>query len=124
MFGGQGGGVCLDRSLQAINGNTFRMRGGSLVVSGNRGLWNYGVGAGYANRRYYVPVGLGGVTEATEDETYSVYGTVGRRLSRTSQIDFTAFASWYDSDLIGTDGVSTIGANVDYSRTFMLDICS
>ncbi|HEY5710631.1 MAG TPA: hypothetical protein VIT38_01950 [Allosphingosinicella sp.] len=121
VFGGQGGGVCLDRSLQSINGNTFRMRGGNLVVSGTRGLWSYGVGAGYANRRYYVPVGLGQTSVATEDETYSVYGTVGRRLSRTSQIDFTAFASWYDSDLVGTDGVSTIGANVDYSRTFMLD---
>jgi hypothetical protein len=121
VFGNQGGGVCLDRALQSINGNTFRLRGASLVVAGSRGLWSYGVGAGYANRRYYVPVGLGGVTVPAEDETYSVYGTVGRRLSRVSQIDFTAFASWYDSDLVGADGVSTIGASVDYSRTFMLE---
>jgi hypothetical protein len=121
VFGAQGGGVCLDRSLQAINSNTFRMRGGSLVFAGSRGLWNYGVGAGYAHRRYFVPLGLGQTSVATEDQTYSVYGTVGRRLSRTSQIDLTAFASWYDSDVIGVDGVSTVGANVDYSRTFMLE---
>lgn len=120
VFGGQGGGRCFDRSLSAINGNSFRMRGGSLVFSGERGLWSYGIGAGYAHRRYNRPAVGNFAAFAGEDDVYSVYGTVGRQLSRTSEINFDAFASWYDSD-VNLDTVSTMGATVSYSRSFLLD---
>jgi hypothetical protein len=120
VFGGQGGGRCFDRSLSAINGNSFRMRGGSLVFSGERGLWSYGVGAGYAHRRYNRPAIGSFAAFAGEDDVYSIYGTVGRQLSRTSEVNFDAFASWYDSDVnVGT--VSTMGATVSYNRSFLLD---
>ncbi len=56
VFGRQRAGrSCLDRSLQSIRGSTFRARGGSLVFSGSRGLWSFGVGAGYVHRRYARP---------------------------------------------------------------------
>ena len=57
---------------------------------------------------------------ASEDEAYSVYGTIGRQLSRTSEIDLAAFASWYDSDA-NADNVTTLGATLSYSRSFLLD---
>jgi hypothetical protein len=121
VFGAQGGsGGCFDRSLSAINGNSFRMRGGSLVFSGERGLWNYGLGAGYAHRRYARPTVSGFAGVAGSDQVYSVYGTVGRQLSRTSEVNFDAFASWYDSD-VNVDIVSTVGATVSYNRSFLLD---
>ena len=122
VFGQAGGGVCLDRSLQAITGDTFRARGVMASVSGERGLWSYGIGAGYNRRHYFRPV-LTGVTVlgATRDEDFSVYGDVGRRLSRTSSVNFDAYASWYDNNLANFDSVTSEGASLSYSRTFMLE---
>ena len=121
-FGRTGGGVCFDRSLNAITGNTFRARGASLTLSGERGLWSYGIGAGYAHRRYFRPAGAAFATQsASEDDSVSVYGTVGRRLSRTSDVNFDAYASWYDSDLVGFDSVTGQGATISYNRSFLLE---
>jgi len=121
VFGTQGsGGGCFDRSLSAVNGNSFRMRGGSLVFSGERGLWSYGIGAGYSHRRYARPAVTGFATFAGEDEVYSLYGQVGRQLSRTSEINLDAFASWYESD-VSVDNVTTMGATLSYNRSFLLD---
>ena len=58
---------------------------------------------------------------ATHDEDVSVYGNVGRRLSRTSAVNFDAYASWYDNDLANFDSVTGEGATLSYSRTFMLE---
>jgi len=121
VFGGQGGaGACFDRSLSSINGNSFRMRGGSLVFSGGRNRWTYGLGAGYAHRRYNRPQIAGVAAFARSEETYSIYGSLGRQLSRTSSLNLNAFASWYDSD-VSADGVSTVGATLSYSRSFFLE---
>jgi hypothetical protein len=122
VFGQTGGGVCLDRSLQAITGDTFRARGVMATLSGERGLWSYGIGAGYNRRNYFRPV-LTGVTVlgATRDEDVSVYGNLGHRLSRTSSVNFDAYASWYDNNLPGSDAVTSEGATFSYSRTFLLE---
>ena len=117
-----GSGVCFDRALQSIRGNTFRMRGASLVVSGDRGLWSWGVGAGYAHRRYGRPQDSAfDVFGSNEDDTIGLFGSVSRRLSRTSQIDFDTYASWFDTDLAGFDTVVSTGASLSYNRTFLLD---
>ncbi len=123
VFGGQGGsGVCLDRSLQAVNGNSFRARGASVVFSGGRRLWSYGAGASYVNRRYNRPDGLGfDALSPTEDESFSLYGSIGRELSRTSEVNFDAFASWYNSDLASVDDVTTLGATLSYNRSFLME---
>jgi hypothetical protein len=127
VFGGQGGGhggsrggggACFDRSLSRISGNSFRMRGGSLVFSGERGRWSYGLGAGYAHRRYNRPQIAGVAAFAGSDETWSVYGSLSRQLSRTSSLNLNAFASWYDSD-VNADAVSTIGGTMSYNRSFL-----
>lgn len=122
-FGATGGsGVCLDRSLQSVTGSTFRARGGSLIFSGSRGRWNFGAGASYANRRYFRPSGNGfdGLAP-TEDEVYSLYASLGHRLSRTSDVSLNAYASRYDSDLAALDDVTTLGATASYSRNFLVD---
>ena len=123
VFGADPGtGTCFDRALQSIRGNTFRMRGASLVVSGNRGLWDWGVGAGYAHRRYGRPQDPAfDVFGGNEDETIGLFGSVGRRLSRTSSIDFDTYASWFDTDQAGFDTVFSTGATLSYNRSFLLD---
>jgi hypothetical protein len=123
VFGNEPGrGVCLNRSLQSIRGNSFRARGASLVFSGSGRMWNWGAGANYTHRRYGRPADdgfdlLGGST----DEDFSVYATTGRSLTRTSDISFGVYASWFDTDEIGFDRVFSTGANATYSRSFMLD---
>jgi hypothetical protein len=126
VFGGQSGGqsasrgACFDRTLTSITGNSFRMRGGSLVFSGERGRWSYGLGAGYAHRRYNRPQIAGVAAFASSDEVYSVYGLLSRQLSRTSSLDLNAFASWYDSD-VNVDPITSYGATVSYNRTFFTE---
>lgn len=122
VFGAEpGSGVCLARSLQSIRGSTFRMRGGSLIVSGNRGLWDWGLGATYVHRRFGdEPNGLFDLIGPGRDETFSLYGSIGRRLSRSSEIGFDAYASWYDTDEVGIDRIFSAGATTTYSRDFLL----
>jgi hypothetical protein len=114
------GGSCFDRSLSAITGSTFRARGGSLVFSGSRGLWSYGLGAGYTHRRYARPAVPGVAAFAQTDETWSVYGSISRQLSRTSDVNFDAFASWYSND-VDPDSVRTLGATFSYNRSLFLE---
>lgn len=117
-----GQGVCLGNSLQSIRGSTFRNRGASLVFSGNRGLWNWGVGAGYQNRRYRRPTDPAfSLLGPDEEQSFTVSGSLGRRLSRTSEIGFDAYASWFDSDAVNFDRVFGTGATVSYSRTFLME---
>jgi hypothetical protein len=114
------GGSCFDRSLSAITGSTFRSRGGSLVFSGERGLWSYGVGAGYAHRRYARPTVPGVAAFAQSDDVWSVYGSLSRQLSRTSDVNFDAFASWYSND-VDPNNVRTLGATLSYNRRLFLE---
>ncbi|HEV2864896.1 MAG TPA: hypothetical protein VGX37_00115 [Allosphingosinicella sp.] len=123
VFGNDPGrGVCLDRSLQSIRSNSFRLRGASLVFSGRGRIWSWGVGADYSHRRYGRPDDpafdlLGGAT----DESVSLSATASRRLSRTSDLGLDVFASWFDTDEVDFDRVFSAGANVSYSRSFMLE---
>ena len=117
-----GQGVCLGNNLQSIRGGSFRMQGVSLMVSGDRGLLSWGVGVGYQHRRYrrFDDPALN-VFGAAEEDAFSIAGSLGRRLSRTSEIGVNAFASWFDNDLANFNSVFSTGATVNYSRRFMLD---
>ena len=57
---------------------------------------------------------------AQTDEVWSVYGSIARQLSRTSEVNFDAFASWYSND-VDPDTVRTLGATVSYNRSFFLE---
>jgi len=117
-----GSGTCLGQSLQSIRGTSFRARGASLVFSGNRGLWDYGAGAGYVNRRFGRPNDSAfDAFGSSEDESFSLFSSFGRRLSRSSNLDISTYASWYDSDLAAFDRVFSTGATVSYNRRLLFD---
>jgi hypothetical protein len=117
-----GSGGCFDRSLQSIRGATFRIRGASLVVSGNRGLWDMGIGASYVRRDFGQGESSPFVTfGGDEDQSATIYASLGRRLSRVSQVNADIFASWYDTDQPGLGSVTTIGGNIGYTRRLLLD---
>ena len=123
VFGDEAGtGVCLDDALQSISNRTFRNRGANLLVSGRRGLWGFGMGAGYAHRKYHTPVGgtLSGFERRT-DESFTLYANGTRTLSRTASFGLDAYAGWYDSNQIGSDSAFGAGISGSYNQTFLLD---
>jgi hypothetical protein len=111
-----GTGACFGASLQSLAGFNFRNRGGNIVYSASRGPWSLGAGAAYNNRRYLAPQGfsLAGVT----DQSFTLNGYLGRRFTRTSGVDFDAYAAFYDSGLAGADSGFGAGVNGRYYRSF------
>src|SRR5206468_12121240 len=57
VFGDKGKGACFDDALQSMANFNFRNRGATLRFTGERGVWSFGLGATYANRRYFAPPG-------------------------------------------------------------------
>ncbi len=117
-----GSGACFTRALQSIRGGTFRLRGGGLILSGESGLWDWGLGAGYAHRRY----GRTGdpvldLLGPSEDESATLYASLGRRLSRTSDVSLDAYASWFNTDEANVDEIFTAGTTATYSRHFLME---
>ena len=112
-----GTGTCFDAALQSINAFSFRNRGASILFSGGRGPWSFGVGAGYANRRYHAPPGGDFVLHGVTDHSFSLNGNLRKELSRTSGIGVGGYASWFDSGIAGADGSFGTGLGVDYYRT-------
>ena len=116
VYGDAGTGGCFDNNFQSLNASNFRSRGANLVWSGGRGPWNYGVGAGYQNRRYLAPddaalFSLNGVT----DENFALQANLGRQLTSVSDIDGTLFANWFESGIPGETDVFTTGGSATYS---------
>jgi hypothetical protein len=111
------GGGCFDDALQSIDNFNFRNRGATLGISGGRGPWSFGLGATYANRRYFAPPGPAFVLHGVTDQSFTLNGTVGRRFTRTSGVDLDAYAAWYDSGIKGANGAFSTGVSANYYRS-------
>ena len=120
VFGTKAGtGACLGDALQSVSSTNFRHRGASFLLSGERGLWSYGLGAGYAQRKYLAPIGFS--LDRVKDESFTINGTLSRDLSRTSGIDLDAYASWYDSDRVGLGSSFGTGVTGTYYRSLFYE---
>ncbi|HEX8238402.1 MAG TPA: hypothetical protein VF574_01545, partial [Allosphingosinicella sp.] len=122
VFGNDpGSGRCFGDAFQSISNFNFRNRGANVQYSRARGPWTMGLGAGYANRKYLAPdsslFALHGIT----DQSFSLQGNLGRRLTRTSGYDFDAYAAWFDSGLAGTDSSFGAGLTGRYYRNIFRD---
>lgn len=120
VFGAQGGaaGNCLNGALQSISTAAYRSRGVDAVVSVNRGPLTFGVGAGYANRRFVTPVGNLLALTGISDESYYLQGFIARSLDSRTSIDANVFANFYSSGIAGAPGVFGAGATAGVSRSF------
>jgi hypothetical protein len=122
VFGNDPGtGACFGDAFQSIANFNFRNRGASLQYSRAQGPWTTGLGAGYANRKYLAPdsslFALNGVT----DQSFSLQGNLGRRLTRTSGYDFDAYAAWFDSGIADADSSFGAGLTGRYYRNIFRD---
>lgn len=112
------GGGCLDAALQSVATGTYRSRGLNAVLSYHRGPVTWGLGAGYAQRRFYAPssafFSLNGVT----DESYYLQGYLSRQIDAVSNVTASVYMSLYDSGILGASDVLATGATAAYYRRF------
>jgi hypothetical protein len=123
IFGKEpGSGACLDQAFQSISTSNFHNRGVGVLLSGGRGAWDFGLGFGYAQRRYIAPVGGGFFSvDGVTDESATAEAEIDRKLTRTSGINLEAYASWYNSGLDSTDDSWGTGITATYYRSFLLE---
>lgn len=121
VFGPQGGaaGNCLNGALQSASTSAYRARGIDGVISVNRGRWAYGVGLGYANRRYVAPNGGSGVVVAgLQDESVYLQAYVQRQIDARTTIDANVFANYFSSGIAGAPGVYGVGGTASVTRRY------
>ena len=123
VFGTEPGtGTCFDDSFQTISNANFRNRGASILFSGERGPWGFGVGASYTNRKYFSPIvtadgGFDG--ENIVDESWSLSASASRALTRTSGIGLDAYAGLFNSGIQGVDNSFGTGITASYYQSFI-----
>jgi len=116
-----GTGICFDQAFQTLSSASFRARGANLLLSGSRGPWGFGLGAGYAHRRYTALISgdLSSLDPVTDD-SFVVNAGVSRRLGRFSSMSIDAMAGWYDSDRPFSDSIFSSGITAGYYRSFFI----
>ncbi|HEX5184532.1 MAG TPA: hypothetical protein VFW19_15455 [Allosphingosinicella sp.] len=122
VFGAQPGtGTCFSDALQSVNNFNFRNRGVGMLLSGGRGVWNFGIGLGYNNRRYIAPPTADFLLHGVTEQSVTIDADVQRHFTRTSGIDFDFYAAWYDSGLRGEKSSYSTGFTATYYRSLFLD---
>jgi hypothetical protein len=109
-----GSGGCMDDTLQSVSTSNFRSRGVNMLYSARRGPWSFGLGAGYAQRRYLAPTGTFFTVDHVTDESWMFQANAARQLTARSGIDFALFADRYDSGIAGAPDVTALGATTAY----------
>ncbi len=111
-----GGGACLDDALQSVATGTYRTRGVNAVWSYSRGPLKAGVGGGYAQRRFFAPVGSAFSTNGVTDQSYYLQAFIARRLDETSSIDASVYGSLFESGIAGAPSAFGAGGTAAYYR--------
>lgn len=121
IFGTEPGtGTCFDDVFQSVTTSNFRNRGVSALLSGGRGPWSFGVGAGYNNRRYYSPVFTadGTALDRIVDESFTLSAFADRRLTPSSSASVNAYATWADSGFRNAGSAFGTGITASYRKQF------
>ncbi|GAA0300790.1 hypothetical protein GCM10009087_08240 [Sphingomonas oligophenolica] len=115
---GSAAGGCLNGVFQSISTSSYRARGVDAVLAANRGALSFGVGGGYANRRFYAPGGTGYVINGVTDESYYGQAFVSAAIDRNSGVSGDLFANYYKSGIAGASAVFSTGATGLYYHNF------
>ncbi|MES2046394.1 MAG: hypothetical protein V4475_21180 [Pseudomonadota bacterium] len=117
--GSAGAGGCLNGVFQSISTSAYRARGVDAVISAHRGGLSFGVGAGYANRRFYAPGTTTGFTvNGISDQSFYVDGFMNAALTHRSGISANVFGNYYESGIAGASAVTSVGATGLYYLNF------
>ena len=116
--GGGSAGGCLNGVFQSISTSAYRARGVDAVVSAKRGALSFGVGGGYATRRFSAPNTPGFTVNGLTDESYYAQAFVAAPIDRNSGVNGNVFANYYDSGIPSASGVFSTGATGLYYHNF------
>lgn len=118
-FGNSGAaGGCLDGVFQSISTAAYRARGVDAVLSAHRGPMSFGVGAGYANRRFHAPGGPGTTIDGSTDESFYGQAFVGASIDRNSGVNASVFGDYYKSGFGNVPGIYSVGGTGLYYHNF------
>ncbi|QDZ07719.1 hypothetical protein FPZ24_09635 [Sphingomonas panacisoli] len=114
--GGGASGACLNSVFQSVSEATYRSRGVDGTISLTRGGTQIGLGAGYANRKFYAPQTPGIVINGITDESYYAQLFYSTQLGPRTTLSGDVFANYYNSGL--APGILSIGATGSLSQSF------
>lgn len=118
-FGTNGSaGGCLNGVLQSVSSAAYRARGVDAVLSTSRGRYTAGIGAGYAQRRFFAPESVGFTVSGVTDESWYGQAFAGVELTPRSSANLNAFVNYYQSGLPGAGSVLGSGATGTYNVNF------
>ncbi|WP_375396278.1 hypothetical protein [uncultured Sphingomonas sp.] len=114
--GGGASGACLNSVFQSVSTATYRARGVDAVLTKTRGQTVLGIGAGYADRRFYGTGGPGFTIDGVSDDSYYAQAFFSTPVGANAGISADLFGNYYDSGL--APGIYSIGATGSYYRNF------
>lgn len=123
VFGSTGGAVggCLSPVFQSIAAATYRARGVDAVYAANLGGTRYGIGAGYANRRFFAPeqpAGSGLSIAGLSDQSYYLQVFSSRAIDAVSGVTGDVYVNYFEPGIgLGAD-ILGVGATGAYFRQF------
>jgi hypothetical protein len=119
-FGASSGaaGGCLNGVFQSISTSAYRARGVDAVIAAKRGPLSFGVGAGYATRRFYAPAGTGFNIDGVTDDSYYAQAYINAPIDRNSGVSGNIFANYYESGISAAPGVFSTGLSGLYYHNF------
>ena len=115
--GGSAGG-CLNGVFQSISTAAYRARGIDAVIAAKRGAVSFGVGGGYATRRFSAPVGTGFSINGITDDSYYAQAFAAAAIDSNSGVNGNVFANYYESGIASAPGVFSTGATGLYYHNF------
>lgn len=115
--GGSAGG-CLNGVFQSISTAAYRARGIDAVIAAKRGAVSFGVGGGYATRRFSAPGGTGFNINGVTDESYYGQAFAAAAIDRNSGVNGNVFVNYYESGIASAPGVFSTGATGLYYHNF------
>ncbi|WNO52799.1 hypothetical protein [Stakelama saccharophila] len=122
VFGtvGNAAGGCLNGIFQSIVTANYRARGVDAVAAFNRAGNRFGVGLGYANRRFYAPdaADQGFLIDGLEDEGYYAQAFYARSLTAQSSFSANVYANHFRSGVVAAPDVTGLGGTASYYRNF------
>ncbi|MDR6849131.1 hypothetical protein J2X47_003593 [Sphingomonas sp. BE270] len=111
-------GGCLNGVFQSISTSAYRARGVDAVIAAKRGALSFGIGGGYAQRRFYAPSGTGFSIDGVTDDSYYAQAYVSAPIDRNSGVSGNVFANYYESGISAAPGVFSTGATALYYHNF------
>jgi hypothetical protein len=124
LTGGIGGcvvsleaGSCLGGALGSIRSATFRARGVAATWGVDSGRLQFGVGAGYDQRKFIAAPGtVLASANGVIDENYWLTAYLNGQLDRRSSFATSIYANWFQSGFASTGDGTAFGATAAYNR--------